>query len=172
MNCLSMVRFSIILNGHPRGLFSPSRGIRQGDPLSPYLFLLCAEGLSILLQNATNMGHIAGISFGNNCPHISHLLFADDSLIFLRSLESECLVLKDILMRYGKASGQCINLSKSALLFSPNVHRERQQYLQTILNVRLVTNLGSYLGLPSCFSRRKGLDWQFLKDKIWKSMQG
>lgn len=172
MCCISTVSFSILINGSPRGLFSSSKGIRQGDPLSPYLFLLCAEGLYALINNSNRLGRLTDISFWSNSPCISHLLFADDSLIFLKSLEVECLTIKGLLESYGRVSGQCINLSKSALLFSPNVHPEHQCYLQSIIQVNLVNDFGPYLGLPSYFTRRKGLDWSFLKDKVWKVLQG
>lgn len=172
MNWISSVRFSILINGEAKGSFSPSRGIRQGDPLSPYVFLICAKGLSLLLHHANSMGHIAGVSFNHSRPTISHLLFANDNLNFLQSDERECIFFRQLLADYGKASSECINFSKSALIFSPNVHLDRQHYLQAILGIQLVQNLGSYLDSPFSFTCRKGRDWIFLKDRIWKIMQG
>lgn len=166
MRCLSTVTFSILFNGSPRGTITPSRGIRQGDSLSPYMFLLWAEGLSVIIDNANRLGSLTSLNFTTQGPRISRLLFVDDSLIFLKSSESECLTLKRIPGSYGRVSGQCINFSKSAIIFSPNVHPERQAYLQSILNVNLVADFGNYLRLPSTFTRRKDLDWNYLKDRI------
>jgi hypothetical protein len=58
MNCISTISYFILVNGEPHGFLKPSRGIRQGDPLSPYLFLLCAEGLYYLISNAKDQGNL------------------------------------------------------------------------------------------------------------------
>lgn len=81
-SCISSVSFSLILNGKRCGYFVPYRGIRQGDPLSPYVFILCAEGLVSLVKDAENKGIIRGFKPSREAPQISHLLFADDSLLF------------------------------------------------------------------------------------------
>lgn len=114
MKCITSATLPILVNGNPTGPVTPSRGIREGDLLSSYLFLLYAEGLSQMLYNATSIGKLHGVSFDSEVvPTISHLLFAYDSLIFLDANELECLFLKDLLVTYGKASGQSINFSKS-----------------------------------------------------------
>ena len=74
--------YSVIVNGELCGYITPSRGIKQGDPLSPYLFLLCAKGLSSLLRRATINHHVKGLLSCNGGVRISHLLFADDCLLF------------------------------------------------------------------------------------------
>lgn len=122
MNCISSAEFSIIINGDKKGKFKSGRGLRQGDPLSPYLFLLVAEGLSHLIQKENRAGNISGFSCSNG-PVISHLLFADDSLIFCKAKETELLALKNILEIYESASGESINLSKSAILFSSKLNK-------------------------------------------------
>ena len=83
MVCVKTVTYSILVNGEPRGLIHPSRGIRQGDPLSPFLFLLCTEGLNGLIKQAEVNGDIHGFSLYRRGPKLTHLLFADDSLFFL-----------------------------------------------------------------------------------------
>ena len=85
MLCVKTVSYSILVNGEPRGLIKPSRGIRQGDPLSPFLFLLCTEGLHGLITKAVAQGYIKGYSLCRNSPTLTHLLFADDSLLFCRA---------------------------------------------------------------------------------------
>lgn len=90
MLCITSVTYSIKINGKPTGHITPKRGIRQGDPLSPYLFLLCAEGLSTLIQQAVGRGQMDGISVCREGPKISHLFFTDDSLIFHKATIAKC----------------------------------------------------------------------------------
>lgn len=71
MNCISSVSFSILINGKAKGFLSPFRGLRQGDPLSPHLFLLCSDGFSSLLLNVEDGNLIKGISIACSAP-ISH----------------------------------------------------------------------------------------------------
>ena len=84
LSCISTARFSILINGSPEGFFEGSHGLRQGDPLSPLLFDIVMEGLSRLLDRAVLRGLVSGFSMGNSDQQlvISHLLFADDTLIF------------------------------------------------------------------------------------------
>jgi hypothetical protein len=83
IECVTSVSYSILVNGDPKGYVKPSRGLRLGDPLSLYLFLICAEGLTALLWKAEREKVIQGISISRGGPRVSHLFFADDSLIFL-----------------------------------------------------------------------------------------
>ena len=85
MEYISMVSFSILVNREPKGEITPSRGIRQGDPLSPYLFLLCSKGLNRLIQGVVREDKIRGFSLCKNEPQISHLFFADDTLLFCKA---------------------------------------------------------------------------------------
>ena len=73
--CISSVSYSILINGEPHGNIQPSRGLRQGDPLSPYLFLLCAEGLHSLIKKAESNGDMQGVSLCRGGPKITHLFF-------------------------------------------------------------------------------------------------
>lgn len=82
MSCVRTVSYSILVNGSPQGHILPGRGLRQGDPLSPYLFLLCAEGLSSLIMAAKRDGRITGLSVAKEGARLSHLFFADDSVLF------------------------------------------------------------------------------------------
>ncbi len=85
MTYIRTVSYSVVVNGNPVELIQPSRGIRQGDPIFPYLFILCAESLSALLQRAENCGVITGVPTSPRVPRLSHLFFADDSLLFCKS---------------------------------------------------------------------------------------
>jgi hypothetical protein len=82
MQCVRTVSYSILINGRPQGSFVPSRGLRQGDPLSPYLFILCAEALSSMIKSAVSDGRISGIPISRRGIRIDNLFFADDSILF------------------------------------------------------------------------------------------
>jgi hypothetical protein len=105
MKCVTSVKYRIRVNGELSEEFTPKRGLRQGDPISPYLFLLCAEGFSSLLAKAEEEGKIGGVSVCRNAPSVSHLLFADDSLILCRATEEEATNLKELLRIYEECSG-------------------------------------------------------------------
>jgi hypothetical protein len=105
MSCIRSVKFSVKVNGELLPQFTPSRGLRQEDPMSPYLFLLCSEGLSILL-NHFQWGPInKGIRVCHRAPWITHLLFADDSLIFINATVGSAQRLNEILRIYNAVSG-------------------------------------------------------------------
>lgn len=81
--------YSVLINGEAGCKFRPSRGIRQGDLISPYLFLICAEGLSVLLNRAESQGTIHGVQVARGCPSLNHLFFADDNVLFCRAKQDE-----------------------------------------------------------------------------------
>ena len=87
MMCITTASYSVLINGEPHGHITQTRGLRQGDPLSPYFFLMCTEGLHGLISKAAHNGDIRGVSLNRNGPRITHLLFADDSLLFYRARE-------------------------------------------------------------------------------------
>ncbi|KAL0011422.1 hypothetical protein SO802_006530 [Lithocarpus litseifolius] len=105
MKCISTVSYSVIINGAVHGCILPTRGLRQGDPLSPYLFLLCVDGFSSLIKDATRNQSLSGVSICRRCPMVTHLFFADDSLLFCKANEQECHKLIEMLELYEVASG-------------------------------------------------------------------
>lgn len=109
MSCVRTVSYSVLINGEPKGFFYPSKGLHQGDPISPYLFLLCAEGLNALLARASKTKTIQGLSISRGGPKLTHLFFANDSVLFCRANMQECNVIMDILKKYERASEQQVN---------------------------------------------------------------
>ena len=128
--CISTVSYLVLINGEAKGNIVPSRGLRQGDPISPYLFLLCAEGLSAMLRKEEEQGNIRGISVCRGGPRISHLFFANDSIVFYRATVDEGRRILQVLEDYEVESGQKLNKDKTSLFFSKNTKREVQEQIK------------------------------------------
>ncbi|RVW36396.1 putative ribonuclease H protein [Vitis vinifera] len=118
-SCISTIKYSMLVNGVPAGFFSSSKGLRQGDPLSPYLFIMGMEVLSALISRAVEGGFIYGCRIwkGRGQPvNITHLLFADDTIVFCEAKKESLLYLSWILLWFEAASGLKINLEKSMVI--------------------------------------------------------
>ena len=166
------VSYSILVNGEPKGLFRPSKGFRQGDPLSPYLFLFCAEGLNAILKEAASKGEIHGFSICRNGLKLTHLFFVDDCLLFCRASLTECEKIQELLGFYEDALGQMINKSKTTLFFSKNTNARTMEEIKLSLHVPAIQHYEKYLGLPSFVGRGKKACFTQIKQRIWEKMQG
>ncbi|XP_026383991.1 uncharacterized protein LOC113279510 [Papaver somniferum] len=146
MNCVSTLNFSILFNGSPYGNFASGRGLRQGWPLSPSLFIIFSQGLSLLMAKFENTSLYSGYKINNYAPSISHLIFANDFFFFGRNSESNVNQLKCILDLYSSFSGQIINFFKSSIHFSNGCSPYNKWRTVQILSVREMETNEKYLG--------------------------
>ena len=130
MMCVMTVSYLVLINGEAKGKIIPTRGLRQGDPISPYLFLLYAKGLMAMLRRDEREGLISGISVCREAPRISHLLFANDCIIFCEASSREGNRVLKVLDDYERESGQKLNREKTSLFFSKNTDKEIQKEIK------------------------------------------
>lgn len=156
--------------GQLLGPIQPLRGLCQDDPLSPYLFILCAEVLSCLIQARVVAGDIHGCSVRQGASRISHMFFADGSILFFKAIEKEAKVVSEVLKDYEKASGQAVNFLKSLICYCPNTLLSVRNVICGLLQVADHDSLGDYLGLPIAIGRNKKGVFNFVKDKVWKRL--
>ncbi|XP_026458485.1 uncharacterized protein LOC113358999 [Papaver somniferum] len=155
LQCISTTSISILLNGSPCKTYKPTRSLRQGDPLSPYLFIICMEALSRYLIQAENNQLIHGFKVTKDAPSISHPLFVDDCLVFTKASHQEADNMMSLIKDFGYVSGQVINFQKSGCFFSKNVHPDVCVSLIRSLNVKKIGLDDKYLGIPLLIGRSK-----------------
>jgi hypothetical protein len=133
--------------------------------------LLCAEGFSTLLNAAESNGVLEGVSICNNALSITHVLFADDCLLLLKVNDESANHLRHVLQLY-ECSGQTINKDKSSIMFSRNTGTAAKESFMRILNISTEASCERYLGLPVYVGGSKRKMFEYLKDRVWKRIQG
>lgn len=136
MRCMSTVCYSFLRDGKIFGDVRPQRGVRQGDPISPYLYIFCAEGLTAILRRYEDNGLTHECKIARGAPSVSHLLFADDCYLFFRATQVEAGIIKDTLNKYERVSGQAVNYGKSSVVFSRNTSLQNRGLVCDRLQVR------------------------------------
>lgn len=164
--CISTTSMSILLNGSPYGFFKPTRGLRQGDPLSPYLFIMVMETLSRLFYRAEQQKEIKPMRVSRNGPTISHLFFADDLLVMCRAGAKDVTYCKSILDKFCEWSGQEVNTSKSGVFFSKKTSGQTRREVKQILGMRKLKAEANYLGNPLFVKRKRSESFNFILEKL------
>nr|CAN74005.1 hypothetical protein VITISV_006236 [Vitis vinifera] len=169
--CISTASFSVLINGPPTGFFRSTRGLRQGDPLSPYLFVLGIEALSSLINKALREGFLTGCRIrgrGGNGIQVSHLLFADDTLVFCEDSQEQMTFLSWLLLWFEAISGLCINLNKSEIL--PMGRVENVEILAAELGCKVGSLPSTYLGFPLGAPHKSVVVWDGVEERMWKKL--
>lgn len=135
MSCVSTSSIAILVNGGKTDSFHSSRGIRKGDPMYPYLLIMCMERFSKSIEEAVSNKTWSLISTTTGGSKISHLFFADDLTFIAREDPDNCTTINNILQRFNSASGQRVNHSKSKVIFSKNCPLEIRNVCSNILNM-------------------------------------
>jgi len=169
--CISKARFSILINGSLHGFFSSSQGLRQGDHLSPLLFVLVMDAFNRMLSRAMEESFLSGFrvdNLNNSLLKISHLLFVDDTLIKCDANVDQIHNLDHILLCFEAISGLKVNLQKSELVAMGEV-----PYIEELANI-FSCNISSlplhYLGLPLGAPLKSKAVWDGVVEKMEKRL--
>ena len=172
MSCVSSSSSSILFNGGSLEPFLPSRGIRQGDPLSPYLFILCMEYLGQLIEEKCDQKLWNLVKTSQGGLAFSHLMFADDIVLFAKADQINCSTIREVLDEFCRKAGQTISVAKSRVYFSPNVDREARESFCNMLGFASTSNIGKYLGIPLKHPGSSSLDFNFILDRVKNKLAG
>ena len=171
MSCVSSSSISILFNGGALEPFHPSKGIRQGDPLSSYLFILCIEVLGAMIAEKCNSKLWNPIKASQGVIAFSHLFFADDLVLFAKVDRKNCVAVREVLDSFCELSGQKVSQDKSRVFFSPNVSADGRTELCNILGFRSTPLLGKYLGFPIKHSSTPQ-DFGFILERVKGRLAG
>jgi hypothetical protein len=167
--CVFAGNMSVLINGSPSEEINIQRGLKQGDPLAPFLFLLVAEGLGGAIKRAVELNRFRGFKVGSDGVIISHLQYADDTLCVGEASIDNLWTLKAILRGFEMASGLKINFWKSSLM-GVNVSQEFMALASTFLNCKSSLIPFIYLGLPVGANPRRLSTWEPLIESLRKRL--
>ena len=170
--CISSPSMQILWNGSKSEQFNPTRGLRQGDPISPYLFVICMEKLAHLIQEQMNNGSWKPIRLNSNGPPISHLFFADDLVIFAEASLNQVRIIKKCMTAFCSASGQRVNAAKTRVFFSKNVNHNVREELSNALGYTRTADLGKYLGVPIHHEKVNRNTYKYVVDRVRSRLSG
>ena len=167
---ISTPNFTIIVNGIPSQPFNISRGLHQGDPLSPFLFIIAAEGLCRLLKASLSERQLHGLKLWGPTIALTHQQFVDDILLFCEASVCEIRIILAILDIFMEALGTLVNKDKSHVYFF-NINNACQQYLARLLGFHIGSFPMRYLGVPLCKTQLRVADWHDLIIKMEQKLQ-
>ena len=164
-NCLESSSISVLVNGSPTTEFKPLKGLRQGDPLAPFLFLIAVEGLTGVVRQAEEKLLVESIEVGEKRVKVSMLQYADDTLFFSKASIQSVLNLKAILKCFELASGLKVNYSKSKV-GGVGVNSNQMMIFASILNCEIMKSPFSYLGVKVGGNHKRCAFWDGMLIKL------
>lgn len=167
--CVSTVAMSVLINGFATKEFQTQKGLRQGDPLSPFLFNIVVEALNILLERAKTLNIIKGTQIGANGVILSHLQFADDTILFCNNDRVELANIKRILRCFQLMSGLKINFSKSSIC-GVKLCDQAVKELALVMGCKIEKLPIKYLGLPLGANPKRIKTWEPVLDRMTKKL--
>ncbi|KAK2665264.1 hypothetical protein Ddye_003838 [Dipteronia dyeriana] len=170
MSCITFVHYKVILNGELTESFHPSYGIRQGDPLSPYIFVFCMEKLSHIINQKLSKGNWKTMKVSMGRQTISHLLFAYDLILFGSATNHQAEVMKNFLDKFCDLSGEQISFSKSRVFCFNNISDNKAEVLATKCGYPVTNNLGKYLGVTLIHNRITKATYKGILEKSKKGL--
>ncbi|XP_017613545.1 uncharacterized protein LOC108458650 [Gossypium arboreum] len=171
MSSITNSSMQVLWNGVPLSKFRPGRGIRQGCPLSPYLFVLCMDWLGQEIYSTISKGQWKPIRLSRSGPSISHLFFTDDLVIFSKVDQEHCRLIKEILGRFYDFSGHKINAGKINIFFAKGVDVTVADSISTFFSFQKVQSLGLYLGILLFHQRVTNSTMHFVVEKVRRKLQ-
>ena len=168
MNCISSLRYAVLFNGFHGPFKHQARGIRQGDPLSPFIFILIQESLSRFLNLADLRKEFQGVKMNSQCSSITHLAFADDMIFFGKATPHNAEFLASTLKKFLVSSGHVINVEKSEIMFSRKLDSSIKFPIKNHLGYPEVSSFVNYLGLPLKIGRNKNQIFNYIISGIQK----
>uniref|UniRef100_A0A0V0IEX1 Putative ovule protein n=1 Tax=Solanum chacoense TaxID=4108 RepID=A0A0V0IEX1_SOLCH len=162
--------YSVLMNGKPFGFFQSSRGLKQGDPLSPTLFIIAAEVLTRALNGLYENAEFKGFGLPKWSPQINHLSYADDTIIFCSGHPKSMRMMMSVLRRYERVSGQMINIDKSICYLHEKVPITVCNQIKRITGVRQGNFPFTYLGCPIFYGKQNKRHFELLIKKVVKRM--
>ena len=172
MNCVTSAKLQILWNGEPMEAFQPTRGIRQGDPLSPYLYVICMERLAHLIEREVQLGTWKPVRASRQGPVVSNLAFADDLNLFCEASVEQANIMMQCLNKFCAASGSKVNVAKSRIFFSRNTDAGTREAVCGEVGMEETDDLGAYLGVPLINGRSSKREYQFLVEKVNGKLAG
>lgn len=172
MSCISTVSTSLLFNVGNLDSFCPSRGIKQGDPISPYIFILCMDFLGQLIQEKCEAQKWCPVKASRSGPSFSHLFLAGDLVLFAKANSDNCIAIREVLDTFCNLSGQSLSVTKSRVFFSSNVNQENREVLSDILEFLQTSCLRRYLRFPIKHQGEANQDFNFILDRVKRKLAG
>lgn len=169
---ISSVSFEVLVNRGKSKQFRPSRGLRLGDPLLSYLFILGQEVLSRMLDQELFTSNIKGAKASISGPALAHVMYIDDIVLFSKATRNDATNLIKCLDKYCSWSRQSINKSKSSVFFSKHTQANIRRAIKHLLQMKSLNKNAIYLGAPLFHSKTPSKDFKFLEEKLETKLMG